>query len=52
MPPGAWRQARQQQQQAAGQPVNPMVQLLHFVPVILLLLFTFLQMPSQPVSHS
>lgn len=49
VPPGAWRQARQPQ--GPPQPVNPVTQLLHFLPVVLLLLFTFLQMPGQPVRH-
>ena len=34
---------------AAQQPANPAAQLLHFLPVLFLLLFTFMQMPSQPV---
>ena len=48
VPPGAWQRARQPQ--GPPQPVNPVTQLLHFLPVLLLLLFTFLQMPGQPVS--
>ncbi|EIE27752.1 DnaJ-domain-containing protein [Coccomyxa subellipsoidea C-169] len=47
VPPGAWRQAPRQPQ-GPQQPVNPVTQLLHFLPVVLLLLFTFLQMPGQP----
>ena len=34
---------------AQQQPANPAAQLLHFLPVLFLLLFTFMQMPSQPV---
>lgn len=41
---------QQQQQQRPQQPANPMAQLLQFVPILLLLLWTFMQMPSAPVS--
>ena len=41
---------RAQQPQQPQQPASPMAQLLQFVPIILLLLWTFMQMPSAPVS--
>ena len=44
-----FRRAQQQPQQPQ-QPASPMAQLLQFVPIILLLLWTFMQMPSAPVS--
>ena len=37
---------------AQQQPANPAAQLLHILPVLFLLLFTFMQMPSQPVRCS
>ena len=40
---------RAQQPQQPQQPASPMAQLLQFVPIILLLLWTFMQMPSAPV---
>ena len=44
------RQQQQQQRQGPQQPPNPIAQLLQFVPILLLLLWTFMQMPSAPVS--
>ena len=44
-----------QRQQAAGQPAqpaNPLAQLLHFAPVVMLILFTFFSGSSEPVSVS
>ena len=46
--PGGFQRRRAGPQQAQ-QPATPAAQLLHLVPVVLLLLFTFLQMPSAPV---
>jgi len=47
---GGFRRQQQQQQQRPQQPANPFAQLLQFVPILLLLLWTFMQMPSAPVS--
>ena len=48
---GPPRQApRQQGGQQGGQQGNPLQGLLHIIPVIILLLFTFLSSPSEPVS--
>jgi hypothetical protein len=46
--PGGFQRRRQGPQQAQP-PATPAAQLLHLVPILLLLVFTFLQMPSQPV---
>lgn len=47
---GPFRRQQQQQQQRPQQPASPIAQLLQFVPILLLLLWTFMQMPSAPVS--
>ena len=47
--PGGFQRRRAGPQQAQQPPATPAAQLLHLVPVVLLLLFTFLQMPSAPV---
>ena len=43
------RHAGQQQGQQQQQPPSPLIQLMQFAPLILLLLFSFLSRPSQPV---
>ncbi len=43
------RHAGQQQGQQQQQPASPLIQLMQFAPLILLLLFSFLSRPSQPV---
>lgn len=45
-----WPPRQQQQRQGQpAQPANPYAQLLHFLPILLLIAFTFMSTQSEPV---